>query len=216
MFYLSFFFELIAFATGLWLFKKLQPRSFKLLVMLLFITVLNEAFSFWRVYQSIGVSKNYFYTGFFFLQSVFFWNLFRDAFLDFRYKYFLNFLSIFFILGMISSIIIGGAEKLNPVFKNFVCLHIISIGGLYYYYIYNSNKISSFLNEPFFWLATGIILVNFINLFFVNAVFIKSFVQNPSSKIIYKILNTFGNIVYYSLIIYAFICSSRFQKRDIT
>ncbi len=216
MFYLSYLFECIALLTGLWFFNKLQPSAIKWLVILLLITVINEGFSFWGVYKSAGISKNYFYTSFFFLQAVVFWKIFNEGFVIKMYRQLLAAFSVLFITGMVVSIIIGGAEKLNPVFKNFVCLHLIATGLLYYHYIYNSNKVIGFLKNPFFWLATGIILVNFINLFFVNAVFIKSFAENPASKVIYKTLNTFGNLVYYSLITYAFLCSSRFPKQGIT
>lgn len=216
MFYLNLFLEFFALGTGLLLFNTLQPHSYRWFVFLLLVTVTNEAFAYWGVYESVQISKNYFYSGFFFLQSVILWRLFLDAFEKNTYKNLLNLLSIFYILCMLTSLIIGGAQKLNPGFKNFVCLHVISIGLLYYYYLYNSNKIINFQRESFFWLATGIILVNFINIFFVNAIFIKSFVLNPNSKIIYKVLNTFGNVVYYSLITYTLICSSKFRKQVTT
>lgn len=216
MFYLSFFLECSALLTGLWFFKKLQPSVIKWLVLLLLVTVINEGFSFWGVYKSAGISKNYFYTSFFFLQAVVFWKIFNDGFINKKHRQLLAAFSILFITGMVVSIIIGGANKLNPVFKNLVCIHLIIAGLLYYHYIYNSNRVIGIFKNPFFWLATGAVLVNFINLFFVNAVFIKSFAENPASKEIYKTLNTFGNIVYYSLIIYAFLCSFRYPKQGIT
>lgn len=216
LFYVNYFCECLSLFVGLCLFKRLQPPEIRLLVGLLLITVINEGAAFRGFYPKIGISKNYGYVTFFLTQSLFFWIIFRAAFATFKSIRILDIASAICILLEIVSLIIWGAKKISPWFLNLVCLHMILIGVLYYISIYSGNKVINVFKNPFFWLVTGVVFVNFIHWFFVNATFIKSFANSPSSPIVFKSLNTMGNMVYYSLIIYAFICSSRLQKWNIT
>jgi hypothetical protein len=216
MFYISYFFECSALLTGLWLLKQPQHFSLKLLTILLLITVINEGFSYFGFYRSIGLNKTYAYETFFILQSLVFYLLFYNSLPQKKQKLATTVISIFLILCQIIALFIRGTNKLNAYFLNFVCIHMIFLGFIYYNHIYTINKVHKIYKDPFFWIATGMLIVNFIHLFFVNATLIKSFANNLASKSIFKSLNTFGNIFYYSLLIYSLICSSKFQKRATT
>ena len=213
MFYISFGFESLAFFAGLLLFNKLYPKSLRWLVFLLLITVINEGFSFWGIYNFLRIKNTFTFVVFFILQSLVYWLVFRSVFREWRYRILLNSLILFFIFLEIISVVFVGIEKFNPLFIDAACLHIVSIAFLYYQFYYRSNAKINFQKNPFFWLSTGMIFVNFIELFFVNATFVPSFSNSISSVLVFKSINTFGNIVYYSLIIYAFICSSRLQQQ---
>jgi hypothetical protein len=212
MFYVSYFFECAALLAGFVLLSRLQHFFLEALIILLLITVINEGCSYFGVYRTLNFNKNYAYEVFFIIQSVIFYLIFNQALPLKTHKQIITAVTICLISFQLLALILVGFDKLNPYFLNFVCIHMIFIGFMYYYYVYNTNKIINIYNDPFFWIATGLVLVNFIHLFFVNATLIKSFANNPSSKSIFKSLNTFGNILYYSLLIYAFICSSKFQK----
>lgn len=207
--------ECSAFLVGLWLSKQLQPFVFRLLVLLLFITVFNEAASFFGFYKLYSISSSYMYNIFFIIQSLFFWQIFRKQFEQKKYQVVLNYGSLVLITLQIVSLYFWGAKKFNPWFLNIVCFQMVFIASLYFISIYSGNRIMNVFRSPFFWLSTGLIFVNIVHWFFVNATFIKSFTNSPSSAIVFKSLNTIGNVVYYSLIIYAFICSSRLLKRNI-
>jgi hypothetical protein len=202
--------------AGLLLFNKLQPPVLQLLVFLLLATVINEGFSFFGFYKDWKINKAYMYIAFFILQSLVFWALFYQPLAKVKHRQILNYCSSIIIALQVVALVKYGAGKFNPWFLNLTCLHMIFIGSLYFNFIYSGPKITDAFKGPFFWLSAGIIFVNFIHLFFVNATLIKAFSDNPSSALVFKYLNTFGNVVYYSLIIYAFICSSKSQKRVIT
>lgn len=213
MFYISYGFESLALLVGLSLITKLRPQSLQLLCFLLFITVINEGFSFWGLYETWKIKNTITFTAFFFLQSGVYWYIFYFAFKEKSYRTILNISSVFFLLLELVAMIVIGIEKFNPLFIDAACLHVIFIAILYYRFYYKVSLNTSFMKDPLFWLATGMIFVNFIELFFVNATFVPSFAKSHSSVLVFKSINTFGNIVYYSLIIFAFLCSSRLRQR---
>ena len=69
MFGITFLLEIVALLTGIILLKQISPNSYKLIVLLLALTVVNEGLSHYGVYKKIGVSKVYFYNLFFYIFS---------------------------------------------------------------------------------------------------------------------------------------------------
>jgi len=212
-FYISFLLELMALAAGLIYYKRMHPAALRLLVPFLLITCLIEGFAYFGLFRNSGLNKNYFYAGFFLLQLYVFWRVFVCMINRDRYIHFLNLVFSISLFLSVFTLSVWGAEKLNPYFLNVVCLCMISYGFAYYYLIYNSRDIRHFRKEPLFWISTGIIFVNFIHLLFVNVTFIESFRRSATNTEVFKILNSAGNLVYYSCIIYGFICSSKFLKQ---
>ena len=214
MFYISYSFEIAALITGLILYFKLRPVIFRLLVILLIITVLNEGLSFFKFYKNAGVDKSYFYNFFFVVELITFFLIYKLNYKYKRHQEILTFIFLFSVFFAFLFFMVKGVGVFNPFFINAISLGLIGFGFFYYYTLYNSEEITTIKTNPLFWLSTGIIIVNFIHLLFVNATFVESFRNNPTSKEVFRIINTAGNIFYYSCIITCFICSSRFHKPD--
>jgi hypothetical protein len=214
-FFINYFLELAAFLIGLVLYRKLQPGVFKLLVLLLCITVINEGFSYWGFYKQIQIKKTLIYAFFFIIECTIFWQLFlvkQESSRSFFYHI------IFALVVALQGFFLGryGYQRMNSPFLNVVCLYAIFLGGNYYYKLYVTQQYFDITKDPFFWLATGIVIVNFIHLFYVNAILIKSFSTDPNRVSIFKHLNTIGNVIYYPLLIKTLVCSSKLQKQAIT
>lgn len=214
MFLISFSFEILALLTGLVYYYRIKSASFRLLIPLLLLTVINEGFAYYKVYADAGLNKTQFYIGFFFLEMICFYVVYKYWFRDEgQSKNIANLIFFISMLLAVVSILIWGGNKLNPFFLNAVCLCMIGLGIMYYRFVFQRKQVYLFIKDPMFWLSTGVIFVNFIHLLFVNAVFIDSFRQNPSSGFVFQVLNTIGNIFYYGCIIIAFICSSRYPRQ---
>lgn len=214
MFQISFFSEILALAFGLSYYFKLKPVVLRLLVPLLLITVLNEGFAFFRVYSSAGLNKNHFYIGFFLLEMMIFFYVFRSWFKeDKKSKKLADLIFLISVVLSVFTLFMWGYNKLNPFFLNVVCLCMIGFGFLYYRFVFRINKVYFFRKDPMFWLSSGVVFVNFLHFLFVNAVFIDSFRNNRSSAEVFQVLNTIGNLFYYGCIIIAFICSSRYPRQ---
>lgn len=214
MFYINFTFEILAVATGLVFFFKIKPVVLRLLIPLLLITVVNEGLAYYKVYAAAGLNKTHFYIGFFLLQMLLFYIVYKGWFReDKKSKQLTDFIFLSSILLSVFTLFMWGYQKLNPFFLNVVCLCMIGFGFLYYRFVFRINQVYFFRKDPMFWLSTGVVFVNFLHFLFVNAVFIDSFRNNKSSAEVFQLLNTIGNIFYYGCIIIAFICSSRFHKQ---
>jgi hypothetical protein len=214
-FLINYSLELAAFLTGLVLYRKLQPGVFKLLVFLLFITVVNEGFSYRGVYAQIHVKKTLVYAIFFILECTIFWLMFRGN----KSKQNQLLYNIIFLLAITLKLFFlsrYGYQRMNSPFLIVVCCYVIFLGINYYYKLYSGEKYFDIKKDPFFWLATGVIIVNCIHLFYVTAIMLKTFGNDPDRVFIFKNLNTIGNIIYYPLLIKALICSSKLQKRATT
>lgn len=212
-FYISFLLEIMALAAGLIYYKRMHPAALRLLVPFLLITCLIEGFAYFGLFRNSGLNKNNFYAGFFLLQLIVFWRVFGRMINRERYYRFLNTVLAASLILSAVTLYGWGAGKLNPYFVNVICVSMISYGASYYYLIYNSQDIRYFRKEPLFWISTGIIFVNFIQLLFIYVTLIESFRNSTANTDVFKILNTTGNLIYYSCIIYGFVCSSKFLKQ---
>lgn len=214
MFYVSYISEILALAAGLFFYYKIKPAFLRLIVPLLFFTVINEGLAHYKIYANAGLYKTHFYIVFFFLEMICFYLIYHNWFKEEGdSRKLTKFIFGITILLAVVSIIIWGVNKLNPFFLNAVCLCMIGFGILYYRFVFQRKLVYFFTKDPMFWLSTGVIFVNFIHLLFVNAVFIDSFRKDPSSEYVFQVLNTIGNIFYYGCIIITFLCSSRFHKQ---
>lgn len=214
-FLINYSLELAAFLTGLVLYRKLQPGIFKLLVFLLFITVVNEGLSYRGFYAQIHVKKTLIYAIFFIVECIAFWIMFRGK----RTKQSQWLYDIVFAVAIALQVFFlfyYGYQRMNSPFLIVVCGYVIFLGLNYYYRLYSSEKYFDIKKDPFFWLATGMIIVNCIHLFYVTAIMLKTFGNDPSRIFIFKNLNTIGNVIYYPLLIKALVCSSKLQKQAIT
>jgi len=214
MFYISYVTEILALATGFILIYKIKPVVLQMLIPLLVITVVNEGFAYYKVYANAGLNKTHFYIGFFLLQMLVFYIVYKGWFReDKKSKKLTDLIFLSSILLSVFTLFMWGYNKLNPFFLNVVCLCMIGFGFLYYRFVFRINQVYFFRKDPLFWLSTGVVFVNFLHFLFVNAVFIDSFRNNRSSAEVFQVLNTIGNLFYYGCIIIAFICSSRYPRQ---
>ena len=214
MFYINFTLEILALAAGLVLLDKIKPAMLRILIPLLLITVINEGLAFYKIYAGAGLNKTHFYIGFFILEMLVFFFVYYKWFEEDKISKRLTVI-VFHIAVLLScfTLYMWGYNKLNPFFLNVVCLCMIAYGCIYYRFVFRTTKVYYFRKDPMFWLSTGVVFVNFLHLLFVNAVFIDSFRNNPTSAEVFQLLNTIGNIFYYGCIIIAFICSSRYPRQ---
>lgn len=212
MFYISFISEILALVTGLILFKQVKPVALRLLIPILIFTVINEGLAYFKVYSKEGINKSYIYNCFFLAEVIIFFLIFYLSFHKSKYK---TAALLIFGLSIVAAIFFlstKGAGKFNPYFLNVVCFCLLGFGVCYYSFIYYSPEAYNIRKDPLFWFSTGIIIVNFIHLLFVNATFIESFRNNASSKQVFQTLNTIGNVFYYGCIITSFLCSSKYHR----
>lgn len=214
-FLINYFFELAAFITGLVLYQKLQPGIFKLLVLLLLLTVVNEGLSYLGFYSQIQVKKTFVYALFFMTECIIFWQIFKVTQKN-NWRFFYHSIFAITIILQVFFLFRFGYQRMNSPFLNVVCCYAIFLGAGYYYQLYAAEKYVEITKDPFFWLATGIIIVNFVHLFYVNAILLETFRNDPGRIRIFKNLNTIGNVIYYPLLIKALICSSKLPKQAIT
>lgn len=214
-FLINYSLELAAFLTGLVLYRKLQPGVFRLLVLLLFLTVVNEGLSYLGFYAQIHVKKTLVYAIFFITECVIFWQVFLVKQENGRRGLY-HFIFVLAIIMQIFFLFRYGYHRMNSAFLNVVCCYIVFLGVNYYYKLYAAEQYFEITKDPFFWLATGIIIVNFVHLFYVNAILLEAFRNDPNRISIFKNLNTIGNVIYYPLLIKALLCSSKLQKQVTT
>ena len=193
MFYISYIFEFLAFSTGLYFYRKIQPVVYRYSIIILLLTVINEALAHFKVYDRAGINKSYLYNSFFLIELVVFFLIYYFFYRqNFHYKY-MAIGIVIFILSIsvaIFFLMLNGARKFNPFFLNATSFCLIALGFLYYIFIYKANTVIELKKNPLFWFSTGLIIANFIHLLFINATFIESFRTNPNSKEVFSILNT--------------------------
>jgi hypothetical protein len=213
MFYISFFLEVLALLIGLVLWRRLKPPALRLIIVLLFITVVNEGLTFYEVFRRFGINKHIFYNCFFLLEIILFCLLFIRVYKKGRHR---QVVKLTMVLALIlCSIFTGifGFTFFNRYFLIVVGGSLIFLGLIHYHFIYVSTVIMSIFRDPIFWLSSGLIMVNFIYLLFVAATFIPSFRSDLASREVFQSLNSLANVFYYGCIITAFICSSKFPMR---
>lgn len=213
MFIINYIFEFCPLLIGLTFYKKIRPPFYRLILLVLLITVINEGCSHFDVYHTLRIPISFFYNIFFLFQLVVFFIIF---FLSLDRKLYKKIAVIIFISSLILSLYflnhIGWTE-FNPLFIDSVSGCLISLGFLYFISIYQ-KEVHLLKTDSLFWFSTGVIIVNFFLLLFVNAVLIDAFRNDPNSIFIFKILNTVGNFVYYSCLTISVLCSSQLRNQD--
>lgn len=212
MFETTFTLEVLAFLTGLSFYKKVKPVPYRLMIFLLFITVINEGLSHYGLYSKYRFNKLMFYNCFFLLQATIIGVVYFSSYSIKRAK-FLFYLFVLLVIFGLLMLFRDGIGVLNPDYISAICLAIVILGLYYLYYIYMYGNIINLRIDSMFWFTIGLTIAHFILLFYINAKRIESFRDDKNSLIIFRSLNTVGNIFYYLCIIYSFICGSIFRQR---
>lgn len=213
VFYINYIAEFAAFATGISLYSKLSPVSYRLLVFVLFLTVVNEGCSYFGFYYSIGVNKGYFYNGFFLTELIAFFFIFRTIYFEDRYKRAAQWIILPAVPTAIFFLFRSGLHSFSPMFINVISIALIAFGLLYVHSVYKLERVHRLRSDPAFWLSLGVVLVNFFLLLFANATYVDAFRTDPTSAFVFRLLNTIGNIFYYGCLILCFVCSYSLHRR---
>lgn len=210
MFEITFGFEIAALLTGFVFFKKINPVVYRLLVLVLFLTVVNEGFSKYAVYKTYRLDKRVFFNIFFLIQFVC---------ISFIYAVLSGFQKqLLFILTAVTLTALfvlfqSGLTIISPDFITVISTGIILSGFYYLYFLYAQTGISSLKTNAVLFFTIGSIIVQFLLLLYINAKRIDSFKNDENWLSIFRVFNTLGNIIYYSLIIYSFICTSIYRRQ---
>lgn len=212
MFEVTFGLEILAFLTGLICFTQISPIIYRLTVLLLLITVINEALSHYKVYAEWKLSKLIFYNIFFLLQII----IIGIIYFSVSGRKIKIVVSLFLVLTIISAVVLFSENKgssLNPNYISFICITAVFFGVSYLFNIFMEEKILKLSNNPLFWFSIGLVVAQSLLLFYINAKRVDSFQKDPNTLIVFRTFNMIGNIVYYLCICYSFICTLIFRKR---
>jgi hypothetical protein len=182
-----------------------------LLIPFLLLTIINEGFSHYGFYANYHLNKLIFYNVYFFVQVLIIGTIYFSVFT--RRKNKLSLYVFILILSIEMILLISTAEKLNPDYITMICLTLVILAFYYLYDIYVAGKILSLKTDPIFWFSIGLIIAQFLFLFYINAKRIDSFRNDKNSLAIFRSLNAVGNVIYYLCICYSFLCTSIFRRR---
>jgi len=212
MFEFTLFLECTALTLGLIFFKRIKPGVYRVIVLLLLLTVMNEGASYLGLYASTKLKKYTFYNSFFIVQFLIIGYLYASVITNKSIRLFIKSLTI--IVTIISVLLLNstGFGKLNIDFITLNSSILIVYGILYLYTIYKKDSLHNMKTDPVFWFTIGLVIAQFLLLLFINALRIESFRKDENSMNVFKYLNTLGNIIYYFSISYSFLCTSKSLK----
>lgn len=213
LFYINYIIEFAAFATGISLYSRLSPVSYRLLVLVLFLTVVNEGCSYFGIYHSIGVNKGYFYNGFFLVELIALFFVFKTIYFEDKYRQIAQWIILLAVPVAIFFLLRSGLHSFSPMFINVISTALITFGLLYVHSVYKLERVHRLRLDAGFWLSVGVVLVNFFLLLFANATYVDAFRTDPTSAFVFRLLNTTGNILYYGCLIICFVCSYSLHRR---
>lgn len=210
MFEITIALEIIAFIIGLICFKVIKPTIYRLVILMLFATVVNECCVRFNIYASIGINKIQCYNIFFqfqyiILAIIYVANL-KQGKVSIGIAIFFLILSTFFLIK-------GGLSNISPNYISVICISLLVLPFLYLYELYAYSNLLNLKKDSLFFFSIGLITAQFLLLLYINARRIDDFVHDKYWLTIFKSLNTAGNIIYYSLIIYSYKCSFIFLRR---
>jgi hypothetical protein len=215
MFEVNFGLEILAMLTGLIFFRKIKPVIYRLLVPFLFISVLNEGLTQYGFYARMNWDKKVVFNFYFLLEFIVIGIIYLVVL--YRHKARKQ-LFIFFILALIVQVVFlvaGGLSPLNPDHVSVGCAALIIFDFYYLHSIYTSEKLLNLRSNPLFWFSIGLIISQFLLLFFINAIRIDSFRKDSSSMTIFQALNTLANFIYYLCICYSFLCTFLYSRSSL-
>lgn len=209
MFEITYSLEILSFLTGLVFFKKINPPVYRLFVFFLFVTILNETLSYYKFYASHNLNKLTFFNLFFLLQFIIIGIIYSIASSN-------KFVRLFFGMALLISLYLlfkTGLTVLSPDYITAICVGLIILAFSYLFILYSNGDISNLKNNSLLFFSIGLVVAQFLLLLYINAKRIDSFKSDINSLLLFKLFNTIGNIIYYLLVIYSFICTSIFRRQ---
>lgn len=212
MFYTTYLLEIIALLTGLVLFNRIRPVIYRTIVLILFLTVLNEGFAHFKLYEHWGLQKNLLYNIFFFIQVIIFSMIYYTVYTGWRLKRIAAGIGLGTISLSLFFLLYNGITVFNQFYLITIILGILLLACVYLYALQAKQRVYHLKQDPFFWFSCALIVGNIFFFLFVNMLFVDSFRKDPNSREIFATLNTIGNMLYYSFIIISMLCSLRLPR----
>lgn len=213
MLLLSVILQAFALLTGVFFFSKIKPPVYRALIIVLFFSTTNELFILNNGPKLYGVNKHILYNTFFIIHSVVSFVIFYNCLYPVRRKQYL----VFYIISSLIAITFLVLKKMivfNPLYLSVISLQIMTGAGMYLYQVYKKEGYHQLKTDSLFWYSVGSIIVFFFFFSYLSATHNPAFMKNETGNIIYRVLNTIGNLIYYSLIIMSFLCSNISQKQS--
>lgn len=213
MLLLSIILQSFALLTGVFFFNKIKPPVYRIFILVLLLSTANEIFIFNNGPQEYQVNKQVLYNSFFIVHSIVTFIIFFTCLSLKRKK---NYAVFYGISGVLALFFLyqNGMKVFNPFYLSVVAVQIMAGASMYLHQVYKKEEYHQLKTDAIFWYSVGSIIVFFFFFSFLNATHNKAFLKGETGKIIYQILNTIGNLIYYSLIIISFLCSNISQKRN--
>ena len=183
---------------------------YRMFVFFLFFTIINEGLSHYKIYSSYHLNKLVFYNAFFFLQFIIINIILIVSSPPNKY---IRAICMIFMIGAAILLLYSGFSVLSPDFITVICIGLIVLPFSYLFLSYSKGNISNLRHDSLLFFSVGLIVTQFLLLLYINAKRIDSFKSDSNSLLIFRLFNTIGNIIYYLLIIYSFICTSIFRRR---
>lgn len=213
MLLLSIILQSFALLTGVFFFNKIKPPVYRIFIIVLLLSTANEIFIFNNGPKLYDINKQVLYNSFFIVHSIVTFIIFFNCLSLKRRKMYTIFYGLSSILALVF-LYLNGMRIFNPFYLSVVSVQIMTGASIYLYQVYKKEEYHQLKTDAIFWYSVGSIIVFFFFFSFLNATHNKAFLKGETGKIIYQILNTIGNLIYYSLIIISFLCSNISQKRS--
>ena len=216
MFEISFILQLLSIAFGLVLYNRIKPVVLKLLIPLIILGAINEGFSYWGLYKGMKINKLIIYNLYFIFQFIII-GVIHIVILK-RYIKLKKLITIFLILLFIVGFFFlnNNLKQLDPNAITMASLSLL-VSGIILLFKLNVVEETIFLKtSAIFWFTVGMIIAQTFLILFINALRVDDFRNDINSMMIFKLLNTVGNVFYYLLICLSFFCSWRYRQPEFT
>ncbi len=146
---------LIAFICGLIFIKKTSQFSYKLLLVFLIVTFLNESMCFYIKNKHLGNTYIFYNFYYYFRFPIIGW-MFLNVFFNKIQKVIIYLFLLFsFVLFFVDNFYLYGFYSLHSNYQLLGGIFIIIISLIHFYNILKNTEKNNPLTTPFFWVATG-------------------------------------------------------------
>ncbi len=207
--FLTQYFELIAFLTGLFYYKKLKSSTYYILVWLLFFVIVAESIGMYqrRILHIPNVQVYNIITGIEFLvyalifKKIIRWNVTKKV------------INVFFIVypicWLLNMIFIQGFNMFHTYTMSIGSIFMVFLAFSYLYNLFNIEYKFNLLGSPDFWFSIGILFFYAGDMLNSFLIFYVDNVKIIADYSLFRIINTSFNIILYSCFIKAFRCSPK-------
>ncbi len=203
------FLEISALIVGLIRWKQIQPTTFRWLILLLFLTVLNETILTDHRIPSLRLNNNLLYNIFSLIDlCVVQFMLYRiEAFQKIK-RFILFSISINLVASIVELQFYSGWLQFHT--QSFRLLNISNMLICLYYFrkVILEHKIS-LRKDTIFIFCTGLFMYHALLFINFTTVSIPSYWQLPSAMLIFQLLHLSANLIYYTSIILLFLMSRK-------